>query len=72
MIGALLLGLIAGTAAAGFSGRAISGLLFGVSPHDPGSMAIVALTLGLAALVATYVPARRASKVDPLIELRAE
>jgi putative ABC transport system permease protein len=68
----VLLGLMAGAAAAGFTGRAIAGLVFGVSPHDPSSMAIVAMTLAIAALVATYVPARRASQVDPLIALRAE
>lgn len=68
----VLLGLIAGTAAAAFSARAITGLLFGVSPHDPASIAIVTVTLMTAALFATYVPARRAGKVDPVIALRAE
>ena len=68
----VVLGLIAGTAGALFSGRAIAGLLFGVSPHDPASLAIVAITLTTAALAATYVPARRAGRVDPVIALRAE
>jgi putative ABC transport system permease protein len=68
----VLLGLVAGTMAAALSGRAIAGLLFGVSPQDPTSLAIVALTLTTAALVATYVPARRAGRVDPVVALRAE
>ena len=68
----VLFGLIAGTAGAFVSGRAIAGLLFGVTPHDPASLAIVAITLTTAALVASYLPARRAGDVDPIIALRAE
>ena len=68
----VLLGLGAGTAAAFFSGRAIAGLLFGVAPHDPASLAVVAITLVTAALLASYLPARRAARVDPIIALRAE
>jgi putative ABC transport system permease protein len=68
----VLLGLIAGTAGAFVLGQAMAGLLFGVTPHDPASFAIVAVTLTTAALVASYVPARRAAKVDPIIALRAE
>ena len=68
----VLLGLIAGTAGAFLSGRAVASLLFGVTPHDPASLAIVALTLTTAALLASYLPARRAGKVDPIIALRAE
>ena len=68
----VLLGLIAGTAGAFFSGRAMASLLFGVTPHDPASLAIVAVTLTTAALVASYLPARRAGKVDPIIALRGD
>ena len=68
----VLLGLIAGTAGAFVSGRAIASLLFGVTPHDPVSLAIVAITLTTAALLASYLPARRAGNVDPIIALRAE
>jgi ABC-type lipoprotein release transport system permease subunit len=46
--------------------------LFGVTPRDPASLAIVAVTLTTAALVASYLPARRAGKVDPIIALRGE
>ncbi len=53
-------------------GRVIAGLLYGVGPHDPVTFAaVVALLLG-AAFLACWVPARRASRVDPLIALRAE
>jgi putative ABC transport system permease protein len=63
-------GVAAGAAAALVSGRAISGLLFGVTPRDPASLGLVCATLMAAALVASYVPARRAGRVDPLEALR--
>jgi predicted permease len=50
----------------------LSGFLFGVSPLDPAAYALTVGVLGLVALVATYVPARRAAAVDPLISLRSE
>ena len=68
----VLLGLAAGTAGIWISGPAIGSSLFGVAPHDPFSLAIVALTLMTTAMVASYVPARRASNVHPLVALRAE
>ena len=68
----VLLGLIAGTIGASFSGRAVSGLLFGITPQDPASLASVAITLTAAAFVASYLPARRAGRVDPIIALRTE
>ena len=68
----VLLGLIAGTMGASFSGRAVSGMLFGITPQDPASLASVAVTLTAAAFVASYLPARRAGKVDPIIALRTE
>ena len=68
----ILGGLAAGMGIALLSANALSSLLFGVSPTDPGSMAAVVLALLFAALLASYVPARRAAKVDPLIALRAE
>jgi ABC-type lipoprotein release transport system permease subunit len=48
------------------------GFLFGVAPDDPLSLSIVAVTLTTTALAASYVPARRASRADPLVALRAE
>jgi ABC-type lipoprotein release transport system permease subunit len=50
----------------------MASLLFGVAPYDPASHAIVAVTLTTAALIASYVPARRAGMLDPIVALRAE
>jgi putative ABC transport system permease protein len=47
-------------------------MLFRLSPYDPASLTAVVLTLVLAALLASYLPARRAAKVDPIVALRAE
>lgn len=68
----VLAGLVAGTAAVLLSAPAIGGLLFGVAPHDWLSLSIVAIVLTATAVLASYVPARRASQVDPLVALRAE
>ncbi|MGH9434942.1 MAG: FtsX-like permease family protein, partial [Terriglobia bacterium] len=52
--------------------RLMAGLLFGVRPNDAGTFVGVALVLIAVALLATYIPARRAAKVDPLVALRDE
>jgi putative ABC transport system permease protein len=67
-----LVGLGAGLAAALAAGRWISALLFGVTPADPVTLASVVCALAGAAACATYVPARRAARVDPSDALRAE
>src|SRR5260370_40379313 len=64
----LILGLIVAFAAM----RVLSSLLFGVSAHDPLTFGGVSLVLALAAVLACYIPARRATKVDPIIALRSE
>jgi ABC-type antimicrobial peptide transport system permease subunit len=63
---ALALGLGGGIAAAGV----MRALLYDVAPHDPRTFAVVALTLGSAALLATWLPARRAVGVNPITALR--
>jgi ABC-type antimicrobial peptide transport system permease subunit len=64
-------GLAAGLGVAVGTSRFLRSLLFGVEPNSPWVMATVVATLGLAALVATVRPARRAMRVDPVSILRA-
>jgi putative ABC transport system permease protein len=68
----LLAGLSLGVVGALASTRLLSGLLFGVRPDDPGTLLAVALLLSVAALFASYLPARRAAKIDPISALREE
>ena len=66
------LGLAVGLSAALASTRLIATLLFGVDPKDAVSLTGAALLLGVVAMIAAYVPARRAAAVDPLVALRVE
>jgi len=67
-----LIGIAVGVAIAFGATRALASLLYGVKPADPLSFGAVALTLLAVALLATYVPARRATNIDPMLALRQE
>jgi putative ABC transport system permease protein len=64
----VLVGLIGSVAAA----RVLSSMLYGISTHDPSTFAAAVLALMISAVLACYLPARRASRVDPLIALRKD
>ncbi|MFB3855313.1 MAG: ABC transporter permease [Vicinamibacterales bacterium] len=68
----LVVGLAGGILVAMLLGRAVAGLLFRVSTLDPLAFAIVPALMGLVAFVAVWLPAARASRLDPLAALRAE
>ena len=68
----VVVGLVIGVAASFASTRLLRSQLFGVQPADPIAYASVAVVLGLVALAACYIPARRAASVDPLVALRLE
>jgi hypothetical protein len=70
--GAVTGGLLAGLLLSLGAGIALRGFLFGLSPLDPISYALVALLLATAALVATAIPVRRALRVDPAVTLKSE
>ena len=67
---ALALGLTAGIAAALVAGRAVASMLFGLKPTDLSTIALAALVLTAATCAAAYIPARRASRVDPATSFR--
>jgi predicted permease len=68
----VLMGLALGVATALLAGRLVSSQLFGLNPTDPLTLIAAAVVLTVVALLAGYIPARRASRVDPLTALRYE
>ncbi len=68
----VLIGLGLGLAVAFAATRQLASLVYGVSTNDPWTFAIVALVLAAVALAANFLPARRATRIDPLIALRQE
>jgi putative ABC transport system permease protein len=67
-----MIGVAIGLAAAIALTRVMKSLLFNVSATDPATFALIALLLIAVALIASYIPARRATKVDPLQSIRSE
>ena len=65
-------GLAAGLAGVAALGRLFASQLYGISPLDPATLAAATLVLAAVAIVASLGPARRATKVDPIVALRAE
>jgi predicted permease len=70
IVGLVAVGLVAGGALAYLTTRLIGSRLYGIAAQDPSTLAVATALLLLVALTATYLPARRASRVDPLVALR--
>jgi putative ABC transport system permease protein len=67
-----MIGIAVGLGASYALTRLMKTLLFGVSATDPLTFTVIALSLAIVALLACWMPARRAAKVDPMIALRCE
>ena len=70
--GIAALGVAAGLAGALASGRLLERFLYGVTPYDTMILGLVPLVLGAVTILAALAPARRASRVDPMVTIRAE
>lgn len=68
----VLIGVGIGLVASLLMTRAMSSLLFGISPTDPATLTVISVVLTAVAVLASYLPARRATKVDPLVAFRFE
>lgn len=67
-----VIGLVAGLIGAALSGQLLAKLLFGVGQYDPLTLIAVPVVLGLVTLVASWIPARRAMRLDPVRAIREE
>ena len=65
-------GITVGAPAAFLASRLVRSQLYGLTPHDPTAIMVAIATLSLVAVAAGYIPARRASKLNPVTALRAE
>jgi predicted permease len=68
----MALGLLAGLLLAGLLSRGLQAMLFGVEPWDPSVFAVISLVMLGSGLTASLIPARRATRVDPVVALRSE
>jgi ABC-type antimicrobial peptide transport system permease subunit len=68
----MMAGAVAGTVASLLLAKPLSRWLYGVSPTDIGAYTTAAMAVGVVAVIASYVPARRAARIDPVTALRAE
>jgi ABC-type antimicrobial peptide transport system permease subunit len=68
----LVVGIAAGLLGSIWITRLVKGLLFGLTPNDPVTMALAIAAMVMVAFVATHIPARRAMRVDPMVALRYE
>jgi putative ABC transport system permease protein len=66
------IGICLGLVGAMLLARSIASLLYGITPFDTATLASVSLLLAIVALLASYIPARRAASVDPMVTLRYE
>jgi putative ABC transport system permease protein len=67
-----LIGLLLGVAGSFAAARLLAGMLYGVKPSDPATYAVVVAVLASVAFLGCYLPARRATRVDPIVALRQE
>jgi putative ABC transport system permease protein len=71
-LGLVLIGVVIGLAGSLGLMRFLAALLYGIRPGDPVTLAVVAVGMIGVALLACYIPARRATRVDPMVALRYE
>jgi putative ABC transport system permease protein len=68
----ILTGITAGIVGVFFLSRLMEGFLFGITATDPATVSVVAALLSATAFLACYIPARKATRVDPMVTLRSE